>query len=122
MESRSPCRCATATGPDERMQPDRASAVMMAMIGNRNARATRTGAIPHSETALVLHRLWLTNRFSGGGPESRKSRLSAGHAKRSGADAGADGARHAGAAKPAIAGRILGQILLVIVLGEIEFA
>ncbi len=23
--------------------------------------ATRTGAIPQSETALVLHRLWLTN-------------------------------------------------------------
>jgi hypothetical protein len=36
---------------------------MMAMIGNRNTRATRTGAIPHSETASVLHRLWLTNRF-----------------------------------------------------------
>jgi hypothetical protein len=33
------------------MQPDKASAVMAAMIGNRNARATRTGAIPHSETA-----------------------------------------------------------------------
>src|ERR1700682_1146125 len=66
MESRSPCGCATATGPDERMQPGKASAVMMAMIGNRNARATRTGAIPHSETALVLHRLWLTNRFSMG--------------------------------------------------------
>src|SRR5258708_30932393 len=44
------------------MQPDNASAVMMAMIGNRNARATRTGAIPHNETAPVLHRLWLTNR------------------------------------------------------------
>src|SRR3979411_1478533 len=66
MESRSPCGCATATGPDERMQPDKASAVMMAMIDNRNARATRTGAIPHSETTLVLHRLWLTNRFCGG--------------------------------------------------------
>jgi hypothetical protein len=36
---------------------------MMAMIGNRNTRATRTGAIPHSETASVLHRLWLINRF-----------------------------------------------------------
>src|SRR5580692_7365717 len=45
------------------MQPDRASAVTAAMIGNRNARATRTGAFPHSETAPVLHRLWLTNRF-----------------------------------------------------------
>src|ERR1700712_1822361 len=43
-------------------------------------------------------------------------------AKGSGADAGADWARHAGAAKAAIAGRILGQILLMIILGEIEFA
>src|SRR5882757_9324800 len=66
MESRSPGACATATGPDVRMQPDKASAVTMAKIGNRNARATRTGAIPHSETAPVLHRLWLTNRFSRG--------------------------------------------------------
>jgi hypothetical protein len=32
-----------------RMQPDKASAVTIAMIGNRNARATRTGAIPHGE-------------------------------------------------------------------------
>src|ERR1700676_2038006 len=40
----------------------------------------------------------------------------------SGANAGADRARHAGAAEPAIAGRILGQILLMIVLGEIERA
>src|ERR1019366_10507929 len=44
------------------------------------------------------------------------------HAKRSGADAGADRTRHPGAAKSAIAGRILGQILLMIVLSEIEFA
>jgi hypothetical protein len=44
------------------MQPDKASAVMTAMIEYRNARATRTGAIPHNETAPVLHRLWLTNR------------------------------------------------------------
>jgi hypothetical protein len=44
------------------MQPDKASAVMAAMIEYRNARATRTGAIPHNETAPVLHRLWLTNR------------------------------------------------------------
>src|SRR3954470_13466716 len=65
MESRSPCGCATATGPLVRMQPDSASAVMIAVIGNRNARATRTGAIPQSETGLVLHRLWLTNRFWG---------------------------------------------------------
>src|SRR5258707_9550212 len=77
MESRTLCGCATATGPVVRMQPDRASAVMIAVIGNRNARATRTGAIPQSETAPVLHRLWLTNRFfrphhaSGRGEEGR---------------------------------------------------
>src|SRR5215475_14819214 len=52
---------ATATGAVRRMQPDSASAVMAAMIGRRNARATRTGVIPQSETALVLHPLWLTN-------------------------------------------------------------
>src|ERR1051326_2383137 len=34
--------------------------------------------------------------------------------------AGADRARHAGAAETAIAERILGEILLVIVLGEVE--
>jgi hypothetical protein len=44
------------------MQPDKASAVMTAIIEYRNARATRTGAIPHNETAPVLHRLWLINR------------------------------------------------------------
>src|ERR1700712_3087011 len=62
MESRSLCG-ATATGPVVRIHPDRASAVMVAVIDNRNARATRTGAIPQSETALVLHRLWLTKGF-----------------------------------------------------------
>src|ERR1700716_3344549 len=62
MESRS-AGCATATGVAVRMQPDKASAAVTAMIGSRNARATRTGTIPQSETALVLHRLWLTNRF-----------------------------------------------------------
>src|ERR1700760_3578885 len=36
--------------------------------------------------------------------------------------AGADRAGHAGAAEAAIAGRILGQILLMIVLGEVELA
>src|SRR4051794_30629992 len=40
--------------------------------------------------------------------------------RRSRRDAGADRARHTGAAEPAIAGRIFRQILLVIVLGEIE--
>src|SRR5215475_11721763 len=54
---------AAATGAVRRMQPDSASAVMAAIIDRRNARATRTGAIPQSETALVLHPLWLTNGF-----------------------------------------------------------
>ena len=53
------------------MQPDSASAVMAAMIGNRNARATRTGAIPSSETASVLHRLWLINGFYAGDVRNR---------------------------------------------------
>src|SRR3954453_2835151 len=58
MESRSPWG-ATATGPVVRMQPDSASAVMITVIGIRNARTTRTGAIPQSETTPVLHRVWL---------------------------------------------------------------
>src|SRR3954471_9952324 len=62
-ESRSLRGC-TATGAERRMQPDKASAVMAAMIEYRNARATRTGAIPHNETAPVLHRLWLTIRVA----------------------------------------------------------
>src|ERR1700720_5030207 len=62
MVSRSLCGCAVATGEVVCMQPDRASAVMAVMIGSRNARATRTVAIPSSETS-VLHRLWLTNGF-----------------------------------------------------------
>src|SRR5262249_7618086 len=37
-------------------------------------------------------------------------------------NADSDRAGHAGAAEPAIAGRILGQVLLVIVLGEVELA
>src|SRR5271169_3483926 len=49
------------------MQPDKASAVTAAMIGSRNARATRTGAIPSHETAQVLHWLWLTKGFRGCG-------------------------------------------------------
>src|SRR5438270_5367624 len=44
------------------MQPASASAVIATMTEYRNARATRTGAIPHNETAPVLHRLWLINR------------------------------------------------------------
>src|SRR3954467_15429378 len=74
MASRSPCG-ATATSPAVRMHPDSASAVMIAVIDNRNARATRTGAIPQSETALVLHRLWLTKGFYGwlGGRRERSS-------------------------------------------------
>src|SRR5215475_9647211 len=58
---------ATATGAVLPMQPDSASAVTAAMIGRRNARATRTGAIPQSETAPVLHRLWLTIGVEGSG-------------------------------------------------------
>ena len=38
----------------------------------------------------------------------------------SGADAGADRAGHSGAAETAIAARILGEILLVIVFSEVE--
>src|SRR6185436_14302070 len=41
---------------------------------------------------------------------------------RSGGHADADRARHAGAAQSAITRRVLGEILLMIVLGEIEFA
>src|SRR5690349_12160531 len=40
----------------------------------------------------------------------------------SGFDADADRAGHAGAADAAVAGRVLGQVLLVIVLGVVELA
>src|SRR3954453_4068320 len=107
------------------MQPDKASAVMIAVVGNRNARATRTGAIPRSETALVLHWLWLIKGFY----RARGStglNLSARRGPRlkppSGTHADADRARHAGAAQSAIARRIFGEILLMIALGEIELA
>ena len=36
------------TGPAVRMHPDKARAVMIAVIENRNARATGTGAIPQT--------------------------------------------------------------------------
>src|SRR5260370_42000647 len=104
MESRSLCGCATAMGPVVCMQPDRASAVMIAVIGNRNARATRTGAIPQSETAPVLHRLWLTNRFFGLTTQAGEVRK---RGKRSGRDIRTDRARHASAAQHAISARIL---------------
>src|ERR1700756_372810 len=110
-----------ATGPVVLMQPVSPSAIMTAMMGNRNARTTGTGAIPQSETALVLHRLWLTNgswRLRGKPETLLPSQLGS----RSGRDADADRAGHAGAAEPAIARRILGEVLLVIVLGEIECA
>src|SRR5262249_5501168 len=122
------CWGAAATGAVRRMQPDSASAVMAAMIGRRNARATRTGAIPPSEIALVLHPLWLTN---GGWTTSTPIRLRQGlrrdkrgdrrrfKASRR-VDADADGAGHAGAAEAAITRRVLGEILLMIVFGKIE--
>ena len=47
------------------MQPDSASAVMIAVTGSRNARTSRTEAIPESETVPVLHRLWLTKGLPG---------------------------------------------------------
>src|SRR4051794_30116980 len=41
---------------------------------------------------------------------------------RVGGDARADGAGDAGAAQPAIAARVPGEVLLVVVLGEVELA
>ena len=100
---------------------------MIAVIGIRNARTTRTGAIPQSETAPVLHRVWLKKGILRSGVEQGGSlapRLQGEETRRpsSGGHADADRARHAGAAQSAIARRILGEILLMIVLGEIEFA
>src|SRR5882724_1756158 len=117
MASRSLCGGAVATGAVVCMQPDRVSADIAAMIGSRNARATRTGAIPSHETTLDLHPLWLTNRFCLWPRAGRQQ-----EATQSGGDTCADRARHPGSAKPAIAGRILGQILLMIIFGEVEFA
>src|ERR1700742_2644453 len=44
------------------MQPDKATA---ANTDRKNARANRTGTIPHNEIAPVLHRLWLIKSFGG---------------------------------------------------------
>src|SRR4051794_17161797 len=74
MASRSLRGDTVATGPDRRMQPARASAVRAAIMENRNARTTRTGVIPHNETAPVLHRLWLINGF-----DRRHGRACPGH-------------------------------------------
>src|ERR1017187_7795088 len=63
MESRSLCGCATATGPVACMQPDKASAVMAAMIDNRNARATRTGAIPKKRDSSSLAPVMVNKPF-----------------------------------------------------------
>src|SRR6185312_8011827 len=119
MESRSPW-VVTATGPVVRMQPDSASAVMITVIGIRNARTTRTGAIPQSETTPVLHRVWLINGILHARTEDRTPSLRARGTrvrKSSGRDADADRARHAGTAQTAIARRVLGEVLLMIVLG-----
>src|SRR5436190_6884127 len=54
--------------------------------------------------------------------EDNLAPLLRGEVGQSSTHADADRARHAGAAQAAIARRILGEILLMIVLGEIEFA
>src|SRR5690348_1124841 len=59
------------------MQPDSASAVMITVIGIRNVRATRTGAIPQSETAIVMQRVWLTKGFLVMGEGERRHFLAA---------------------------------------------
>ena len=100
------------------MQPASASAVMAAIMENRNARTTRTGAIPQSETALVLHRLWLTKRFFGRGAGER----GVPPARQKARDQAATPAPVGHAAKAAIVGRILREVLLVIAFGKIEFA
>src|SRR3954471_22447794 len=132
MASRSLRGDTVATGPDRRMQPARATTVRAAIIENRNARTTRTGVIPHNETAPVLHRLWLINRIHrvpdaaaffmplrGTGSRNERRRCNgpglaahhaaraarcAGSGERSSADAGADRAGHAGAAEATITG------------------
>jgi hypothetical protein len=61
------------------MQPDKASAVMAAIIDNRNARTTRTGPTPRRR--LGFARLWLRNRsgreFAKAGIELWRSHLAA---------------------------------------------
>src|SRR5690349_5658319 len=107
------------------MQPDKANAAAAAMIGKENARARRTGAIPQNEIAPVLHLTWLIKGLRGdyvhhsGAMRQHRTRIDNTALCR---DAGADRAGHAGAAEPAIAGRILGQILLMVILGEVKFA
>src|SRR6516164_7966569 len=104
------------------MQPDKAIAAVTTMIGRRNARATGTNAILKRETASVLHPLWLIKGFRGAPPLRAGGERNRAKTDRSGRDADPDRAGHAGAAEPAITGRILGQILLVVVLGKVELA
>src|SRR4051812_19017919 len=101
------------------MHPDRASAVMITVIENRNARTTGTRAIPHHETALVLHRLWLTKRFLHACRRDRRL-LSPQKTGRQAATPAAIGHDTPAPPKAAIAGRILGEILLMMVLGKVE--
>src|SRR6185312_16680179 len=117
MSSRLLPGCPTATGPVVCIQPDSASAA--AMIDSRNARTTSTVSYPLKRRQPVLRPLWLIKSF-----RARVLCFPSAVAGRagSGSYSGADRASHPGAAQPAIAGRILGQILLMVVLGEIELA
>src|SRR5687767_14505467 len=56
------------------------------------------------------------------GSDSARVWKASGVMRASGLDAGAEGADHAGAADAAVAGRVPGQVLLVVVLGEVEGA
>src|SRR5262249_6714504 len=100
------------------MQPDKAIAATATMIGRKDA---RTQAIPERDS-LSLAPVMVNKGFSAGLslPLGRERKpMKTGNSR---GNADSDGAGPACAARPAIAGRILGQILLVIVLGEVEFA
>src|SRR6266702_3208766 len=116
------------------MQPDSASATTMAMMGIENAPATRTGVIPQKRCPSFAP-FMVKKQFSRTGRDrSRRGRAAPAPSRAmigirclrrqrrpmSGADTDPDRTRHSRAAEPAIAGRILGQILLMIVLGEVE--
>src|SRR3974390_2120007 len=61
---------------------------------------------------MIMVNKWFYRRLAWREARARRSR--------SGTDADTDRTGHAGAAEPAIAGRILRQVLLMVVLGEIK--
>src|ERR1700733_10513640 len=106
------------------MQPASASAAMAAGTGKESARMTRNLSCPvYQRDGLSFAPDMVNKLFFACAARARAAgdcRPPLAERKRSGRDARRKWARHTGPAQSAIAGRILGEILLMIVFGEIE--